>query len=123
MIKNYKLVVTCLLIFLFLGYVIILSFLDIRNANAFLAGYVIIFIDLVILVRLINRLVKQSTMSGFIFFSLLRWLFIGICIYVALVVLGLYKWPFALGIILPFIVVLFTIIYEYFWRKEDGTSS
>ena len=55
--------------------------------------------------------------------SVFRWLFIAVCIYVALVKLDMYKWSFAVGIILPFLGVFITGIYQIFRGKEDGTSS
>lgn len=121
--KDYKRMVIWHLSLLILGYIVILSLKDFKYANGFLAGYLIIFIDLFILVRMINRLVTQKAITGFVFSSMLRWLLTGALIYISLIVLGLYIWTFALGIVLPFIVVLFAVIYEKFWRKEDGNGS
>lgn len=121
--KDYKRMIIWHLSLLILGYIVILSLKDFKYANGFLAGYLIIFIDLFILVRMINRLVTQKAVTGFVFSSILRWLLAGILIYVSLIVLGLYVWTFALGIVLPFVVVLFAVIYEKFWRKEDGNES
>ena len=92
-------------------------------ANAYLAGFIIIFIDLIILSRYLNTALKQASVAGFVLQSIIRWVFIGVCIYVALVRLHLYKWSFALGIILPFVGVFITGIYQIFRGKEDGTSS
>lgn len=123
MIKSYKAMLIISFIMLFTGYTAFYLFYDITYANAFFAGFVIILVDLLLLARYLKRTVKQATVAGFLLQSFTRWVFIGVCIYISLVVLGLYKWSFALGIILPFVGVFITGIYQIFRGKEDGTSS
>lgn len=123
MIKSYKAMLIISFIMLFTGYTAFYLFYDITYANAFFAGFVIILVDLLLLARYLKRAVKQVTVAGFLLQSFTRWVFIGVCIYISLVVLGLYKWSFALGIILPFVGVFITGIYQIFRGKEDGTSS
>lgn len=123
MIKSYKAMLIISFIMLFTGYTAFYLFYDITYANAFFAGFVIILVDLLLLARYLKRAVKQATVAGFLLQSFTRWVFIGVCIYISLVVLGLYKWSFASGIILPFVGVFITGIYQIFRGKEDGTSS
>lgn len=123
MVKNYKTLLFVFLVLLTAGYAAFFIFKDFTFANAFLAGFVIIFIDLFFLSRHLPSAVKNSSVGGFVVQSMVRWAFIGFCIYFALVVLNLYKWSFVVGIILPFMGVFITIIYQIFRGKEDGTSS
>lgn len=123
MMNNYKNLLFIYLVLVVLGYTAFFIFDDFTSANAFLAGFIIIVIDLVFLARRLPAVIKTSSVGGFIMQSVIRWLFIGFCIYFAIVVLGLYKWSFAVGIILPFVGVFITLIYQILRRKEDGTSS
>ncbi|MDE7315163.1 MAG: hypothetical protein K2N11_05605 [Mucispirillum sp.] len=123
MIKSYKPVLIIFIIMLISGYTAFYFLCDITYANAFFAGFIIILIDLLLLARYLKRAVKQASVAGFLLQSFTRWVFISICIYISLAVLNLYKWSFALGIILPFVGVFITGIYQIFRGKEDGTSS
>lgn len=123
MIRSYKNLLFIYLVLVVAGYTAFFIFEDFTSANAFLAGFIIIFIDLVILARRLAVVIKTSSAGGFIMQSIIRWVFIGFCIYFAIVVLNLYKWSFAVGIILPFLGVYITLIYQIFRGKEDGTSS
>lgn len=122
-IKSYKPVLIISIIMLLSCYTVFYFFYDITYANAFFTGFIIILIDLLLLARYLKRAVKQAAVTGFLLQSFTRWVFIGVCIYISLVVLKLYKWSFALGIILPFVGVFITGIYQIFRGKEDGTSS
>lgn len=123
MIKSYKLMLIISVVMLISGYTAFYFFYDAVYANAYFAGFIIILIDLLLLARYLNIAVKHASIASFILQSFTRWVFIGICIYISLVVLDLYKWSFALGIILPFVGVFITGIYQIFRGKEDGTSS
>lgn len=123
MIKSYKPLLILSIVMLLAGYTVFYMFFDVLYANAFFAGFIIIFVDLLLLSRYLKDAIKQASITSFILQSFIRWAFIGICIYISLVVLGLYKWSFALGIILPFVGVFITGIYQIFRGKEDGTSS
>ena len=116
-IKSYKPVLIISIIMLLSCYTVFYFFYDITYANAFFAGFIIILIDLLLLARYLKRAVKQAAVTGFLLQSFTRW------VYISLVVLKLYKWSFALGIILPFVGVFITGIYQIFRGKEDGTSS
>lgn len=125
MVRNFKVLLIVLCVLLLLGYAVFFILHSFGGANAFLAGFIIIFIDLIFLARYLNGAVKNSSVGGFLLQSLIRWFFIAVCIYVALVVLSLYKWPFIVGIMLPFLGVFITGIYQIIRGKEDGnvTSS
>lgn len=123
MVKSYRLMLFMSVIVLFAGYVMFWVLCDVTYANAFLAGFLIILVDLFLLARYLKRSMKHASAFGFLLQSFIRWAFIGICIYISLVVLNLYKWSFVLGIILPFVEVFITGIYQIFRGKEDGTSS
>lgn len=123
MIKSYKFMLIISVIMLLFGYTAFYYFYDKVYADAFFAGFIIILIDLIILSRYLNTALKQASVTGFVLQSIIRWVFIGVCIYVALVKLHLYKWSFALGIILPFVGVFITGIYQISRGKKDGTSS
>ncbi len=120
---NLKLVLILSICMILLGYTVFYISKDISYANAYLAGYIIILSDLLLLFRYLNTALKHSAVTTFLIQSILRWLFIGFCIYIAIAVLKLYKWSFIIGIILPFMVVFITGIYQIFRGKEDGTSS
>ena len=123
MVRSFKSTLLIEFALLVLGYTAFLLFVDFAYANAFLGGFIIIFADLVFLARYLNRAVKNSSIGLFLMQSIFRWFFIAVCIYIALVKLDMYKWSFAVGIILPFLGVFITGIYQIFRGKEDGTSS
>lgn len=126
-ITNYKhavfVSITILLTILLIGYSVFYMFYSLKYANAFCAGFIIILCDLFLIARYLFSSVKQVSVTGFLLQSVIRWAFVGFCIYFALVVLDLYTWSFALGIILPFVGVVITGIYQIIRGKEDGTSS
>ena len=105
------------------GYTVFIIGLGSSYANSFFAGFFIIFGDLFFLFRYLKKALKGSTVALFLLQSIIRWLFVGFCIYIVIAVLKLYNWGFVVGIILPFVGVFITGIYEIFRGKEDGTSS
>ncbi len=122
---NYKLMVKISVFIIIVGYTVFTVSLGIGYANAFFAGFFIIFGDLFFLFRYLKKALKGSTVGLFIMQSIIRWLFVGFCIYIAIAVFKLYNygWAFIMGIILPFVGVFIAGIYEIFRGKEDGTSS
>ena len=123
MVRSFKSTLLIEFALLVLGYTAFLLFVDFAYANAFLGGFIIICIDLLFLARYLNNAFRNSSAAGFLMQSIFRWFFIAVCIYIALVKLDMYKWSFAVGIILPFLGVFITGIYQIFRGKEDGTSS
>ncbi len=120
---NYKLMVKISVIMVIAGYTVFIIGLGSSYANSFFAGFFIIFGDLFFLFRYLKKALKGSTVALFLLQSIIRWLFVGFCIYIVIAVLKLYNWGFVVGIILPFVGVFITGIYEIFRGKEDGTSS